>query len=152
LRKPKCSCMRNVEIILAEISESLDRIARKVEGRAFDSFVRDTDAQDVVCWNVSRIGEAVKQVPDEFRKKHSEVPWKQMAGMRDVLIHQYYRIDIEELWRTASKEAVALKSMIDACLADLIRSDKTCDDSSPMVRESGAAYKVSRKRKRKKQK
>jgi uncharacterized protein with HEPN domain len=144
--------MRNIEIILAEISASLDRIAQKAGHGTLDAFSRDPDARDVVCWNVSRIGEAVKQVPDEFRKKHSEIPWKQMAGMRDVLIHQYYRIDVEELWRTASKEAAALKCMIDACLADLAGPDKPCDDAPPVVRESGATYKVGRKRQTKKRK
>ena len=142
--------MRNISIILAEISASFDRIARQVEGRTLEAFARDKDAQDVICWNVSRIGEAVKHVPDEFRRKHSEIPWKQMAGMRDVLIHQYYRIDIEELWRTASKEATLLKDMIDTCLVELTWADKPSTDVPPIVRESRATYRAGQRRNKRK--
>ena len=141
--------MRNIEILLAEISESLDRIARKAEGRTFAAFREDADAQDVVCWHVTRIGEAVKQESVEFTRKHPEIPWKQMAGMRDVLIHQYHRIDIREVWRTASMEAEPLKRLINACIGDTGWRGTTSGDVRPVVRETRSTYRVGKKKRKK---
>jgi uncharacterized protein with HEPN domain len=58
------------------------------------------------------IGEAAKNVPEQVRKKYPDVPWKQMAGMRDKLIHEYFGVDLEILWETAKDDVPQLKTPI----------------------------------------
>jgi uncharacterized protein with HEPN domain len=64
------------------------------------------------------VGEAVKNLPDSFRKKHGEVPWKKIAGTRDVLIHDYSDADLELLWEIINTDIPKLKKQIAALLKD----------------------------------
>lgn len=89
---------RSTEVYLLDIVESCLRIGRYVGDSAFEAFVRDERTVDAVVRNLEVIGEAVKQLPMELRDQNPQVPWKRIAGLRDVLIHQYYGVDFEILW------------------------------------------------------
>ncbi len=63
-----------------------------------DDFIRDSLIQDAVIRNLEVIGEAVKKLDNDFRSEHSQIPWKNIAGMRDKLIHDYIGVDILAVW------------------------------------------------------
>ena len=75
-----------------------------VKGMSYDEFVQDDKTVFAVVRAIEIIGEAVKNIPEEVRGSYPEIPWKDMAGMRDKLIHSYFGIRLERVWETANEE------------------------------------------------
>lgn len=69
--------------------------------------------QDAIVRNIEVIGEATKRLSDDFKAKHAEVPWKQMAGMRDKVVHEYADIDWEEVWIVATEDINHLRKVLE---------------------------------------
>ena len=82
---------------------------------------RDLDQDDrllsACCYQIAVIGEAVKRVSSTTRSKHPEIPWKDIAGMRDRLIHGYDSVDLDELWKTSTEDVPALLEQVRTILA-----------------------------------
>jgi len=76
--------------LIADLLNAGRRIRDYLRGMSFREFEKDLKTQDAVIRNLEVIGEAVKLLSEEFKRKHPEVPWKHMAGMRDVIIHRYF--------------------------------------------------------------
>lgn len=85
---------------LRDILNSLSKIFKYTEGMSYENFIKDDKTKDAVERNFEIIGEAVKHLPEEFRNEHSHIPFRQVAGMRDKLIHDYFGIDYEIVWKT----------------------------------------------------
>jgi len=81
-------------VFVGHIIESIELIERYSEKLTEETFKKDQGMQDAIIRRLEIIGEAVKNISLTFRTKHPEVPWKQMAGMRDILIHEYFDVDL----------------------------------------------------------
>jgi uncharacterized protein with HEPN domain len=68
--------------------------------------------QDAVIRNIEIIGEATKKISSDLKSQYSEIPWKEMSGMRDKLIHDYFGVDVDVVWRTVKEDIPFLKALI----------------------------------------
>jgi uncharacterized protein with HEPN domain len=107
---------RNYVLYLKDILEAIERVQSYVEGRNFEQFSKDTLVVDAVVRNFEIIGEAAKHIPAEVTQEHPLIKWKDMAGMRDKLAHEYFGVDIEILWRTSTNRLPQLKPLIEELL------------------------------------
>ncbi len=89
---------------LEHIREAAERASSYTETMTFEEFLEDTKTQDAVIRNIEIIGEATKNLSDELRDRHPDIPWKGLAGMRDRLIHQYFGVNLDIVWNVAREE------------------------------------------------
>jgi uncharacterized protein with HEPN domain len=111
--------MRNNTLYVKDILAAIEAIESFIEGMSFSQFADDDKTTSAVIRKFEVIGEAAKQVPVEMRDKFAAVPWKEMAGMRDKLIHFYFGIDYELVWATAKKRIPRIKPLITGILKGL---------------------------------
>ncbi len=99
-------------VFLEDILECIDKIAEYVKGISETDFERNIEKQDAVIRRIEIIGEAVKRISTETRNQHPLIPWREMAGMRDIVIHEYFGITIGLVWRVATSDIPNLKEKI----------------------------------------
>ncbi|MBL8190023.1 MAG: DUF86 domain-containing protein [Acidobacteria bacterium] len=87
--------LRDYKTCLDDIGEAIGKIGRYTAGLNIETLANDEKTLDAVIRNLEIIGEAVKNVPDEIRQQYPETEWKKVAGLRDILIHRYFGIDLE---------------------------------------------------------
>ena len=103
---------RNYLDFLEDIRDCLAKAKAFVEGMTFDDFSSDEKTRFAVFRALEIVGEATKRLPSELKGRYPDLPWRDMAGMRDKLVHDYSGINLEIVWKTATKEAPALESEI----------------------------------------
>lgn len=109
--------MRDALLCLKDILRSMEAIESFVAGMDFDSFERDLKTKSAVLAQPAMMGEAAKLLPPTFRAEHAGVAWKNMAGMRDRLIHGYFHVDYALVWPTVTQILPAEKSVIEGILS-----------------------------------
>jgi uncharacterized protein with HEPN domain len=125
---------KDPRVYLAHILECLQKIERFTkEGR--NRFFQDAMVQDAVLRNFEVIGEAAKRLDDAYRAAHPQIPWRALAGLRNVLIHQYESVDLERVWAIVEEELPGLREAIAALLPpleqlerELAGEDETSED------------------------
>lgn len=110
---------KDPKIFLKHILESIERIEEFMKEVSKESFLNSVQLQDAVIRRLEIIGEATKNLPNEFRKKYSNIPWSELARMRDKLIHGYFGIDLDLTFDIVKKDLPDLKKKISKILKEL---------------------------------
>jgi uncharacterized protein with HEPN domain len=90
----------------------MEKIIEYTTGLTKEDFFRSSQVQDAVMRRIEIMGEAVKNLPEKIIKENPHIPWKKIAGMRDILIHEYFGIDLELVWKVATDDIPKLKKDI----------------------------------------
>jgi len=100
-------------LFIEDIKESLEKIERYVAGMDFDAFAGNELVIDAILRNLEVIGEATKNIPERFRKEHSDIEWRRMIGLRNIVAHEYFGVDLHIIWEIITKRLPETKSKID---------------------------------------
>jgi len=115
---------RNYLLFLEDIIAAMDAIERFVEGMSLEDLRRDDKTASAVIRKFEIIGEAAKHVPLSLRRAYPDIPWKEMAGMRDRLIHGYFGIDYDLVWQAVRVHIPQIKPKLQSMLEELRRERK----------------------------
>ena len=109
---------KDPRVYLVQTLERIDRILNyTAEGK--ENFFADERTQDAVIRNFEVIGEAVKRIPEEYRVNYPSIPWRELSGFRDILIHQYEGVSIKEVWQIIERDLKGIREAISSILPPL---------------------------------
>lgn len=109
--------MKEDGVYLAHIRDACEKIEAFTSG-GHERFLADAMVQDAVIRNLEVIGEAVKNLSDDLRAANAEIPWKQIAGMRDVLIHHYFGVKLDTVWQVVADHLPQLHKRVGELLQE----------------------------------
>lgn len=110
---------KDARVYLEDILESIRYIQADTAHMSEADFFENRTVQDAAFRRLTVIGEAAKRVPDAAKEKYSKIPWKEIAGMRDVLIHEYAGVNLIRVWNTIKRDLPKLKPNIQAMLEEI---------------------------------
>ncbi|MBU1006966.1 MAG: DUF86 domain-containing protein [Candidatus Omnitrophica bacterium] len=103
---------RDSKLYVKDIIDSVEKIQQYTKGLSLGQFKKKDLVIDAVVRNFEIIGEASKNIPDEIKAQYPDIPWKEMAGMRDKVIHEYFGVDFDIVWKTISTRLMSLKNSL----------------------------------------
>ena len=104
---------RDINLFIEDILENIKDIKSFSKGLTKEKFKNNKLKQNAIIRSLEVIGEAVKNIPDSFRDKHQKIPWKKIAGFRDILSHAYFGVNIDRVWEVLEKELPILRREIE---------------------------------------
>ncbi len=129
---------RDIKSCIEDILESCLKIEEYTKEVSENDFYENTQIQDAVLRRLEVMGEAAKSIPQEMRDKYPQIPWKNIAGMRDVLIHTYFGVNIRRVWKVVKVDIPTVKekelftnlSLMDLVFRDLTKSSNSSSKGS----------------------
>ena len=110
---------RDDRIYLDHIVVSFTKVVQYLDDVSYEAYFEDEEKQDAIIRKIEVAGEATKRLSPEFREKYVHIPWRAIAGMRDKLIHDYFDVDLDTVWETATKDIPDLIPEIESILEEL---------------------------------
>lgn len=110
---------RDVSDYINDILAAIFEIESFIQDMSFEQFEKDSKTINAVIRSLEVMGEATKRIPKSIRQKYPDIPWTKMAGMRDILIHDYMGVDLKTVWKVAQERLSALKPMLEKLQMDV---------------------------------
>jgi uncharacterized protein with HEPN domain len=107
-------------VYLKHILDAIARIEEYTKGVDYEDFMNKPLVQDGIIRQIEIIGEAVKKLSVQIKEKYPEIPWKDVAGMRDKLIHEYFGVDLDAVWKTVKEDIPFLKEKLENIYKELL--------------------------------
>ena len=107
---------RNSVLFLYDILECIEKIERYISGITYEDFERDERTIDAVLRNLEVIGEAARNIPLEIRNRYYDIPWRKIVALRNVVIHQYFGVDLENIWKIITEDLPDLEEKVRSIL------------------------------------
>jgi len=114
---------RDYRLFIRDILDSIDKIESFIGDMSFEEFTKDDKTSSAVVRKLEVIGEATKNIPESIRERYSNVPWSDMARMRDKIIHFYFGIDYEIVWRVIKDRLPGIRVILEEILKELEEID-----------------------------
>jgi len=108
---------REWRLRIEDVLEAIHKIQRYASGLSFDEFCADDKVVDAVVRNLEVIGEAARHIPPEIESRHPDLPWVEMRGMRNILVHEYFGVNLSILWHTIQQNLPPIIEKLDKILA-----------------------------------
>lgn len=109
---------RELADYLADILAAIIEVDQFIAGMTFDQLEEDRKTINAVIRSLEVLGEATKHIPASYRNKHPAIPWSKMAGMRDVLIHDYMGVDLMTVWKVVKERLPEIKTLVEALVSE----------------------------------
>jgi len=108
--------MKSVRVYLGHIRDEINFVLHATGSLSYQQFMQDETLKRACVRSLEIIGEAAKNLPQDYKKKHRQIEWKQLAGLRDKLIHHYFGVDWSILWNVITEKLPLLKVQVDQLL------------------------------------
>ncbi len=100
---------RDMQLYVQDIWDCIEKIHEYAHGLSKNDFYDNSQLQDAVVRRLEIMGEAVKHIPQRFRSKYPNIPWKEIAGIRDILIHEYFGVNLARIWNVIERDIPELR-------------------------------------------
>jgi uncharacterized protein with HEPN domain len=110
---------RDVRLFLTDMLEAIEKIERYITGLTFEQFEGSDMVVDAVVRNLEIIGEAARQIPPDLRDQYPEIDWTRVVGFRNIVIHEYFDVDVEIVWTIATQRLSELKAVLRRMFHDI---------------------------------
>ncbi|MBI4388763.1 MAG: DUF86 domain-containing protein [Nitrospinae bacterium] len=121
---------RAAGLLIEDICEAIEKIGRYVAGMTRETFLSDEKTSDAVARNLEIIGEAANRLPENIKTKYPDIPWRKITGLRHRIVHEYFDVDLEIVWKIVRDDLPAFKALLWPVRAELARRNpdrpKTC--------------------------
>ena len=104
---------RDTRLFLTDMEDAVAKIEGWVREVSYENFAANQMLQDAVVRNLEILGEAAKNIPEEMRCRYPDIPWKRVAGFRDIAIHDYFGVDLEIVWKIITEGIATIKPFLE---------------------------------------